>query len=232
MNKGRFGAIPLCKTLLLAAGLWLAGPANLQAETVPETADPKASEATSTQDAQALQQLLGKLQSLTGRFTQTLSDPAGEVLQESHGEFAIERPGKFYWHTFEPFEQLLVSNQETLWLYDPDLEQVTVRPFDERLQQTPALILSGDLQTLSDSFDIHRKAEAEQDFVLTPRGEQSLFASLSLTFTAGELTDMRLLDSLGQETHFALLGVQQNPALADGKFQFEAPPGTDVLIDE
>ena len=192
-----------------------------------------ADQASGNTDAEQLHRLLAELDNLSGAFTQTLSDKDGDTLQQSQGQFAMKRPGKFRWHTQLPFEQLLVSDQETLWLYDPDLEQVTVRPFDQRLQQTPALLLNGGLAQLRANYTISRLDSAEhQAYQLLPIAEEPLFKALYLTFTEGQLTEMKLLDSLGQETQFLLSELQVNIALDEQQFHFTPPPGTDVLIDD
>ena len=87
--------------------------------------------------------LLNQAQTISGRFSQLTLDGSGTQLQETSGEMALKRPGQFRWHTDAPMEQLLVSNGEQIWLYDPDLEQVTIQKMDQRLTHTPALLLSG-----------------------------------------------------------------------------------------
>ena len=195
---------------------------------------------------QQLQNLLSPMQSLTGKFKQTLLNDKGEVIQNSHGKFSVKRPGKFLWHTAEPFEQLLISNQNKVWLYDPDLEQVTERPYDQRLQQSPALLLSGSTQELEKLFDVEliqanttsplsqepSPKQPLQSFSLTPRGEDKLFENLSLDFAKGKLVRMELNDSLGQKTVFMLSELILNSEIDESLFQFKPPPGTDIFVDE
>src|SRR5262245_30958888 len=94
---------------------------------------------------QRLSELLSKAQTMTARFSQLTLDGSGTRLQETSGQLSLKRPGLFRWHTDAPQEQLLISNGEKVWLFDPDLEQVTIQKLDQRLTQTPALLLSGDL---------------------------------------------------------------------------------------
>src|SRR5690606_35728590 len=98
--------------------------------------------------AQRLTELLNQAQTLTARFSQLTLDGSGSRLQETSGELALKRPGQFRWHTDAPLEQLLVSNGKQIWLYDPDLEQVTIQTLDQRLSHTPALLLSGDVSQI------------------------------------------------------------------------------------
>ncbi len=97
--------------------------ATLGFASLPALADGQAS-------VQRLTELLGKAQTIAGRFSQLTLDGSGTQLQETAGEMLLKRPGLFRWHTDEPMEQLLVSNGEKVWLYDPDLEQVTIQPMD------------------------------------------------------------------------------------------------------
>src|SRR5690606_28049466 len=149
------------------------------------------------QSAEQLRKLLDAMTTLQGKFTQTLYDTKGEQLEQSSGTFVLQRPGKFYWKTEQPYPQLLVSNQQTIWLYDPDLEQVTVRPFTDDLQQTPALLLSEDVDRLREHFSIQRqKTDAEREqFALTPKVSSGLFQQLTLVFAAGQLQEFHLQDN-------------------------------------
>ncbi len=178
-----------------------------------------------------LHQRLEAITSLQGDFTQMLIDADGTLLDESQGQFAMQRPGLFRWHTSEPFEQLLVSDGDVVWLYDPDLEQVTVRPVSDQLQQTPAVLISGDLSDLRATFDVAKLPDNSELFMLYPKSEESLFDSLTLVFAEQQLTEIRVRDSLGQLTRFQLQNVARNRPVDRELFHFEAPEGTDVLID-
>ncbi len=181
-----------------------------------------------------LSQLLAPMQTLSGSFQQRMIDRQGELLEQSKGVFALKKPGLFRWHTRAPYEQLLVGSGQKLWLYDPDLEQVTVRPVDPRTQQTPALLLSGEVEQIRAQYDVvlSEAAAGQTAFALQPRGEDNLFEKLVLAFSAGSLTAMTLSDSLGQTTTIQLSDLVVNRDLDDGQFLFTPPPGTDVLVDE
>ncbi|WP_439888564.1 outer membrane lipoprotein chaperone LolA [Pseudomonas sp. MBLB4123] len=179
---------------------------------------------------QRLTQLLSQAQTLTARFSQLTLDGSGTQLQETAGQLALKRPGLFRWHTDEPMEQLLVSNGEKVWLYDPDLEQVTIQTLDQRLTHTPALLLSGDVSKISENFEIsHKEGGSVVDFTLKPKAKDSLFDSLRLSFRSGVLNDMQLIDSIGQRTNILFLNVQMNESLDDGQFSFDIPEGADVI---
>ncbi|MBI3171321.1 MAG: outer membrane lipoprotein chaperone LolA, partial [Hydrocarboniphaga effusa] len=109
----------------------------------------------------ALQSFVNRVESLSAKFEQVQKDERGEVLQVSSGHLWLSRPpaanaaktGMFRWNYEKPYQQLMVCNGETLWLYDPDLAQVTVRPAGAILQGTPAQLLT-DRAALAHHFKI------------------------------------------------------------------------------
>ncbi|TBW38365.1 outer membrane lipoprotein chaperone LolA [Azotobacter chroococcum] len=179
---------------------------------------------------QRLTQLLDQAQTLTARFSQLTLDGSGTQLQETSGEMALKRPGLFRWHTDAPLEQLLVSNGETVWLYDPDLEQVTIRSLDQRLTHTPALLLSGDISKIGENFEItYKEAGGVVDFILKPKAKDTLFDNLRLSFRNGVVNDMQLIDGVGQRTNILFFGVKMNQSIDTAQFNFKVPEGTDVI---
>ncbi|UPQ84460.1 outer membrane lipoprotein chaperone LolA [Pseudomonas knackmussii] len=192
---------------------------------VPAHADQAAS-------VQRLTGLLQKAETLTGRFSQLSLDGTGTQLQETSGEMALKRPGQFRWHTDEPMEQLLISNGKKVWLYDPDLEQVTIQMLDQRLTHTPALLLSGDVSAISENFNVsHQQAGEVVDFTLTPKAKDTLFDTLRLSFRGDIINDMQMVDGVGQRTNILFQGVQLNEPLKADLFTFEIPEGTDVISE-
>ncbi|HEY7884132.1 MAG TPA: outer membrane lipoprotein chaperone LolA [Cellvibrionaceae bacterium] len=179
-----------------------------------------------------LREKLADMTSLAGDFSQTLYSREGETLESSSGSFVLQRPGRFYWHTSEPFEQYLISDQHTLWLYDPDLEQVTVRQVTEDIRKTPAMLLSDDVQSLTESFSIvYDENQEAQIFTLTPHDGEDLFASLQLIFRQDRLHQIEVNDGLHQRTVFALDNTTYNRPVDESKFTFVVPEGVDLLID-
>lgn len=174
--------------------------------------------------------LLDRAQTLTGRFSQLTLDGSGTQLQETSGQLALQRPGLFRWHTDAPQEQLLVSNGQKVWLYDPDLMQVTIQTLDQRLTHTPALLLSGDVSKIRENFDITFKEGGDVvDFILKPKAKDTLFDNLRLSFRKGVINDMQLIDSIGQRTNILFLGVKMNEKLDAAQFDFQVPEGADVI---
>lgn len=179
---------------------------------------------------QRLTELLNQAQTINARFSQLTLDGSGTQLQETAGQLALKRPGLFRWHTDAPMEQLLVSNGEKVWLYDPDLEQVTIQTLDQRLTHTPALLLSGDVSKIRENFEIsHNEGGNVVDFILKPKSKDSLFDSLRLSFRNKVLNDMQLIDSIGQRTNILFLNVKMNEPQDDAQFTFEIPAGADVI---
>ena len=177
-----------------------------------------------------LTHLLSLAQTLTARFSQLTLDGSGTQLQETAGELSLKRPGLFRWHTDAPQEQLLVSNGQKVWLFDPDLNQVTIQTLDQRLTHTPALLLSGDVSKIGENFTIEFKEAGDVvDFILRPKARDTLFDTLRLSFRGGLINDMQLIDSVGQRTNILFMGVQLNQPLAAERFTFEIPAGVDVI---
>lgn len=194
----------------------------LAVSAIPAHADSK--------DVARLTQLLENSKTLTGNFSQLTLDGGGTQLQETSGEMTLQRPGQFYWHTNAPQEQTMVSDGKKVTLWDPDLEQVTIKTLDQRLTQTPALLLSGDVSKISESFDISAKeAGGVIDFVLKPKSKDTLFDSLNLSFGNGVINNMRLIDSVGQRTDILFSAVKANGVVDASKFKFVIPKGADVI---
>lgn len=180
--------------------------------------------------ANKLSALLSQTQTISGSFSQLTLDSTGTQLQEASGQMVLQRPGLFRWHTNPPLEQLLVSNGEKVWLYDPDLMQVTVQNMDQRLTHTPALLLSGDVSKISENFTISYQATGEVvDFTLIPTAKDTLFDTLRLSFRGGVINDMQLQDAVGQRTNILFSAVKVNQPIAASEFVFEAPAGVDVI---
>lgn len=174
--------------------------------------------------------VLMQLQSMSGQFSQLSLDASGTRLQESSGDMLLKRPGQLRWHTNAPMEQLLVSNGQTTWLYDPDLNQVVIQKLDQRLTHTPALLLSGDLSHIAQNFTVTLKQNGTlRDFTLIPKAADTLFESLRLSFRGPVLNDMQLVDTVGQRTNIVFSKVVMNAPVADTEFVFEPPKGADVI---
>ncbi|HCH33075.1 MAG TPA: outer membrane lipoprotein carrier protein LolA [Oceanospirillaceae bacterium] len=181
--------------------------------------------------AQALSQQLGQRNNIEADFVQYLLDASGSRLQETHGHMVLAQPNQFWWQTEDPFAQLLVSNGERLWIYDQDLEQVTVQKLDQRTTNTPALLLSGNSKDIGAQFDVvMQRGEAGLVFYrLTPKDPESLYQSLRINFKNGQLLEMQLEDSMHQKTSLSFTNVILNPVIDAALFEFMVPEGVDVV---
>ncbi len=183
--------------------------------------------------AEELNALLGKVNSLSGLFQQVITDEEGTVVEENSGKFSLQRPGLFRWEIELEFPQLIVTDKNTLWVYDPDLEQVTVQPYASNQQQAPALLLSGDLDTIRDNFSVSTVAdELGPTFVLSPLKDVEVFTKMEVTFKEGVFASMTLNDTLAQTTVITFTDVEVNPDFPADHFRFEPPEGVDVLVND
>lgn len=182
-------------------------------------------------DTEKLQALLKKMPSITANFVQHSFDGKGGLLQTLEGELKAKVPGKFRWKTAPPYEQLMVTNGETLWLYDEDLEQVTVQPLDKRVEATPALLLTGELEQINQAYDVFsEQLQKEMHFVLLPKTPDALFDRLRLEFGENQaLRRMIIKDEIGQKTILSFSQVVLNPKISDDDFVFVVPEGIDVI---
>lgn len=180
--------------------------------------------------AERLSGLLSKADTISGRFSQMTLDATGMHLQEAQGNMLLQRPGKFRWHTDPPLEQELVSDGTTVWLYDPDLMQVTIQKMDQRLSHTPALLLSGSAQQIKENFDVTvEEGGTMLDFFLKPKAKDTLFDTLRLSFRNGVINDMQLVDAVGQRTNILFLEVNMNKPVDSKQFTFVTPAGVDEI---
>lgn len=184
-------------------------------------------------DAAALARVegyLAGLQSLRADFDQEIVGLEGAVREQAQGTLFLQKPGRFRWDYREPYAQQLVSDGTRVWLYDEELEQVTVREAGESLSMTPAMLLSG-RGDVAATFEVRAGEEekALQWVVLTPKLEESDFRSVRLGFRGNELERMELTDRLGQTARIRFSGIQRNPGLPVALFEFDPPAGVDVV---
>ncbi|MEC7546732.1 MAG: outer membrane lipoprotein chaperone LolA [Pseudomonadota bacterium] len=173
---------------------------------------------------------LESLNAMETQFQQVTMDQSGEILQSLSGTLAVMRPGKMRWQTRPPYEQLVVSDGKVVWVYDMDLEQVTVRDLEMRLQETPALLLSGDVSGISDSYTVSREMVGEVvRFRLKPLDASQLFDSLEFDYAGDQVAYMRIYDAAGQITEIQFTDQQVNPMLDEVAFTFVIPDDVDVI---
>lgn len=188
--------------------------------------------ALANEGAERLTRMLEPLDTYEASFEQQILDASGERLQEARGHMWLSRPGKFRWEVDAPYRQEVISDGEEVILYDPDLEQATVQALDQRVTHTPALLLSGSADELTDSYDVSRSQQGSAEtFTLFPKSPDTLFEALEMTFRGERLASLQMLDSTGQRTAIVFRDVRMNQPIDDGRFAFEIPEGTDVIRD-
>lgn len=180
-----------------------------------------------------LSSMLERVKSMKANFTQTTYNARGRSQQVAYGRMALLRPGKFRWEVLKPMPQLIIANQSTLWVYDPDLEQVTIRSLNKATGETTALFLSNN-EELDQHYAVkvmEKNQSQWQWFLLTPKKADAMFESIQMGFTNDQIHEMRLKDNLGNNTVIQFQKILSNPSLASNLFTFKPPARVDV-IDE
>lgn len=177
-----------------------------------------------------LDSFFNDVQTIRADFNQEVLDSQRNTLQASSGTMMLSRPGRFRWDYTKPYKQLIVADGERVWLYDVDLEQVTVKTADAVLGNTPALLLSSNTP-LQENFDTleHGEKNGQYWIELKPKKNDTGFESMLLAFGDKELEQMELHDSLGNLTRLTFSNSKRNIDIDDSMFNFTPPKGVDVI---
>ncbi len=186
---------------------------------------------------ESLENFLRTTRSGRADFTQVVTAPAREGQaarsKQSTGSFEFQRPNRFRFIYRKPFPQTIVADGQTLWLHDPDLNQVTARRQAQALGSTPAALIAtaSDLAALRQEFELATAPDRDglQWVQATPRAREGVLRSVRIGFRGGELAALEIQDSLGQQSALRFGRMEINPALPTESFQFKPPPGADVL---
>jgi len=165
-------------------------------------------------------------------FSQTVADKSGRVTQQASGKMAFARPGKFRWDYSTPYEQAIVGDGSRLWLYDADLDQVTVKSLGDVIAGTPAALLAGD-DAIEKYFVLKNAGEADglEWLEATPKTRDTSFERIRMGFKGDVLVQMELFDFFGQRTTLKLSRMVRNPSIAPSRFIFTPPKGADIIGD-
>ena len=170
--------------------------------------------------------------SISADFSQQVYDPDGGAGKRSSGTLALKAPRQFRWDVAKPYRQTIVADGEKVWVYDPDLEQVTVRAQGSEEAHSPLTVLT-DLSQLDRDFST--REEGTHDGLvwlrLRSKDKEPQFAYCDLGFDANGLARMDFEDTLGNRTQITFSHWQRNPKLPDGTFHFAPPKGVDVIGD-
>ena len=186
---------------------------------------------------EALREFVRSTRSGKTSFTQVVVAKSGKNSNPASGSFQFQRPGKFRWVYDKPYEQWIVGDGERLWIYDRDLNQVTVRKLDGALGQSPAAILAGN-DDLERNFEVKEAGlrDGLQWLVAVPKSKDTSFEAVRIGFRieggAAVLAAMELQDSFGQTSVLLFGKMERNPAMPADVFRFTPPKGADVIGDE
>lgn len=172
------------------------------------------------------------LNALSGRFEQKVFNADASLRETSVGTLDMQAPRLFRWEYETPYQQLVVADGTHVWLYDVDLEQVTVRRQADEEAQSPLVVLT-DPASLDQRYRVTEVGrDAGLDWLrLTPREEGTGFEFAELGLDAQGLQRMRMADGLGGSSEITFSGWQRNPGLSGDRFRFAPPTGVDLIGD-
>jgi outer membrane lipoprotein carrier protein len=177
-----------------------------------------------------LKNYLRETSSATAQFTQVVYDRNMRKVQETSGTMTFARPGRIRWAYEKPYEQLIVGDGNKLWVYDKDLNQVTVKAMGQAIGGSPAALLAGS-NDIEKDFRISGSGMKDGlDWLeAIPRSGESTFQKVRMGFGKSGLEAMELVDGFGQLTLVRFSGIERNPKLSPELFQFVPPKGADVI---
>jgi outer membrane lipoprotein carrier protein len=179
-----------------------------------------------------LKALLNQTTTAKARFAQVVVDRNGKTLQQASGTMEFARPGRFRWEYVKPYEQTIVGDGSRLWIYDKDLNQVTVRKLDRALGASPAALLAGSNE-IEKSYALKATgSEGGLDWLeAIPKTQDTAFERIRLGLGKGGLEAMELRDQFGQKTMIKFSDLQRNVKIAPESFKFTPPKGADVISE-
>ena len=186
--------------------------------------------------SEKLRQFFLQTKSMKAEFSQSIVSETKAKVERSTGVLQMERPGKFRWDYKFPYEQQIVADGKKLWVYDIEMEQVIAKPLDLVLGNTPAVLLSGNVD-IADKFSIEEIAAPSNSenglywMQLTPKQKESGFEKLLLAFMGDKLGVMELKDAFGQVTRIVFTNLVENPKIPASVFNFKVPEGVDLIDD-
>lgn len=209
----------------LLATLWLSGAFFLSAGLLASQASAEENRA-----LEAFNRFVQTVSAAKGEFSQYTVGPQGVTALAQSGEFAFARPGKFRWDISKPYAQLVVSNGSSIYQYDPDLNQVSVRTAAAAIGSSPAAILFGTGE-IEDAFVISPLPYSDglSWFRAEPKQPDSGLSQVDIGMQAGNPARLLLLDGFGQTTRIDLSKIRAQSSFTASTFEFEAPPDTDVV---
>lgn len=176
-----------------------------------------------------LEHFLTQSKTMSADFVQTLRADDNEILQESKGHFYLNRPGKFRWNYTTPYEQEIVSDGEQVWIFDVDLQQVTVQNKSVSLNNTPMALMEGKLK-LKEAYNVSELDHRDGIYrlKLSSKTKDADFSELIVGVNKQGLQFMQLRDQFEQTTDIVFVKLELNKKLSSDLFKFTPPEGVDV----
>ena len=181
---------------------------------------------------ETLKAFVAQTTSAKARFAQMVLDRNLKMLQQATGTMQFSRPGKFRWEYDKPYQQTIVGDGSRLWIYDKDLNQVTVRKLDKALGASPAALLAGSNE-IEQNYALSNLGNQEGlDWLeAVPKTQDTAFERIRLGFNQNGLAAMELRDQFGQVTVIKFADLERNPKISPDTFRFTPPKGADVISD-
>ncbi len=167
------------------------------------------------------------LTSFGADFEQRVINENGILIEVSSGKVALHEPNQFRWHYEEPFEQLIVADGQSVWSYDVELEQVSVKSQTEAEAQSPLTLLT-DPEELAAQYELTVE-DATATVRLTPKAGEGELKFVDLGFVDNMLATLVIEDGFGQRTEITFHEAVRNAALSSALFAFVPPPGIDII---
>jgi len=173
--------------------------------------------------------LLENNRNIEGQFHQITYDEDGAERQQSRGEFVLAQPNRFVWNTLEPFPQRIISDGDTIIIWDIDLEQATQKSFKKALNNSPAALLSQPANEVLPNYNVEQLDQNR--FKLEPLNSEGLFSNLTLVFEKNTIASMKIEDTLGQTTTIDFQKLKHHNGVDESKFQINLPDDVDLIIE-
>ena len=184
---------------------------------------------TASAAAESLQGHFSKLNTWQADFVQTVSNKDTQTTSTSEGTLWLHRPNLFRLEYNKPYKQVYVADGKKLWFYDEDLEQISVKPQGDSLDQTPAMILSQP-QQLAKAYTITSREKGRYTlYNLVPKAADTGFDHIEIVFDKDRLIEMHMFDHFAQRTSLLFKNIHENQAVPPQRFRFTPPPGVDVI---
>ncbi len=180
---------------------------------------------------QELVSTLAATSSIKADVEQLILSQDGRQIQALQAKLIIQKPDHLNWHVIEPYEELMISDGESLWYYEPDLKQVSIQDFPHGVENNPILLLNDNLQAIAEAYEVSLGYvdDAIKQYVLLPLSPSSSYERLSMTFSGQDLLQMQFESSVGQLTSFSFTNIINNTVIDSTVFSFVIPTNIEII---